>query len=192
MKLSLRLVSPRKLLVFSYLIFFILSYLFYFNAMTLLLGYFTDISAFQKSGWSDSMRLVHGPAKWGWGTSSRENFSYHRTTTTFWYKSDPLIASSILFLHIFIFKFLLFFLIQIIALVRTLYTTGEVSFTYITYFYLSTREFFYFISALGGLLIISLCYQILRFPPELFVFNKLFFVFYTLWEVALDFFFYFV
>lgn len=186
LRLSVRLIHPRKVILLAYISLFVILYLFYFNAMSLILGYFTDINAFQKSGWSDSLRLVHGPSKWGWGNSSRENFSYHKTTTTFWYKNDPLIASSLLFLHIFIFKFLLFFIIQLITLVRVLYTSGEVSFTYINYFYISTREFYYFICSLGGLVIISLLYQILRFPPELFTFNKLFFLAYTFTEIILD------
>lgn len=166
----------------------ILMYLLYFSFITTLFAFFTDPSEFKNSGWSNLSRVSHGPLKWGWGLDSRDHFAYHRTTTVFWYKNDPLIASSMLFLNIFIFKFLFFMTLQSLAVTRVVYYSGELSFNLITFLFTSLKQFFYFILFLSTLVILSYIYQFMRFPFELYWFTKLFFLGEIQFYVLFDFF----
>lgn len=157
-------------------------YLLYFNFIVVLFGFFTDPTEFKSSGWSNLSRVVHGPLKWGYGSESRDHFAYHRTTSVFWYKNDPLMAGSMLFLNIFIFKFLFFLLLQSISITRTLAASKELSFNIITYFYSTVKQFLYFIYLLMSLVFLSFIYQFMRYPFELYWFMK----FISLEEAALE------
>lgn len=169
------------------LISLILMYLLYFCFITTLFAFFTDPSEFRNSGWSNLSRVSHGPLKWGWGLDSRDHFAYHRTTTVFWYKNDPLIASSMLFLNIFIFKFLFFMTLQSLAVTRVVYYSGELSFNLVTFLFTSLKQFFYFILFLSSLVVLSYIYQFMRFPFELYWFSKMFFLGETQLYVIIDF-----
>lgn len=189
LKLQIRWLPASATYIFLSIICFILMYLFYFTFITTLFAFFTDATEFKNSGWSNLSRVNHGPLKWGWGLESRDHFSYHRTTTVFWYKNDPLIAASMLFLNIFILKFLFFMILQTLAVIRVIYYSNECSFNFITYFVASLKQFLYFILSLSSLLLLSIVYQFIRFPFELYWFSKLVFLGELELEIISDFFF---
>lgn len=162
-------------------------YLLYFLFLTTLFAFFTDPSEFKNSGWSNLSRVNHGPLKWGWGLDARDHFAYHRTTTVFWYKNDPLVAASMLFLNIFLFQFLFFLLLHCLALLRVVLYSGELSFNLATLFFNSLKQFFFFLLFLTTLILLSFIYQFMRFPFELYWFSKIFFLGQTQCFVILDF-----
>lgn len=173
-------ISAYNLILIIFLI--ITSYLLYFNFLLVLFAYFTDYQSFQLSSWTRFNDIIQGPLKWSWGDKSRDNFSYHRTPTVFWFKNDPLIAGSLLFLHLFLFQFLLFFYIQILTLLRIIYTSQSISYTLLTYFQSTIKEFLFSILGLIIFILISMLYQFIRFPFELLIFNK----FLLLWHLELQ------
>jgi hypothetical protein len=172
----------RSYYILLIIVMLITTYIFYFNFILVLFGYFTDYQNFQLTSWSKFNDITQGPLKWGWGSASRDNFSYHRTPNVFWFKNDPLIAGSLLFLHLFFFQFMLFFYIQVLTLVRVVYTSNTISFTLLSYFQSSVKEFYLSIVSLVLFIFISLLYQFIRFPFELLIFNK----FLLLWNLELN------
>lgn len=154
------------------LILILLSFLFYFQTLNTWFGFFTDVEAFRKSGWSELSRITNGPLKWGWGSSNRDHFSYHKTTTTFWAKNDQLVLSSLLFINIFLFLFLFFLILQVVTYYWVLAYSGEVSHNGLTYLYSTLLHFFYLILGFSILVLLSLIYQFMRFPTELYYYVK--------------------
>nr|ACX30970.1 hypothetical protein [Moneuplotes minuta] len=154
------------------LVLFFLSFLFYFQTFITWFSFFTDTDTFRKSGWSELSRVTNGPLKWGWGSSSRDHFSYHKTTTAFWAKNDQLVLSSLLFINIFLFLFLFFLILQVIAYYWVLSYSGEISHNGLTYLYSTVLHFFYLILGFSFLVLLSLIYQFMRFPVELFYYVK--------------------
>lgn len=173
--------------LFLGLISILLLYLLYFSFITTLFSFFVDSSEYRNSGWTNLSRVIHGPLKWGWGLDSRDHFSYHRTPSVFWYKNDALIASSMLFLNLFLFKFLFFLCLQSLAVTRALYHSHELSFNMMTYFVSTLKQFMYFIFGLSSLLFLSMVYQFMRLPFELYWFTRLCFLGYLEAEVVFDF-----
>lgn len=174
------LIHTQYLLLITLLL--ITSYIFYFNFLLVLFAYFTDYLDFQLTGWSKFNDIIQGPLKWGWGSVDRDNFAYHRTPTVFWFKNDPLIAGSLLFLHLFFFQFFFFFFIQILTMIRVIYSSQMLSYTLLTYFQASIKEFYFSFLGLIVLIFISMLYQFIRFPFELLIFNK----FLLLWSLELN------
>lgn len=167
---------------------FLIVYLFYINFIILLFGYFTQADLFRDSGWSESSKIIHGPLKWGWGFENRDHFAYHKTPSTFWYKNDPLIASSMLFLNILIFKFLFFLIIQVLTIIRVVWASNEFSTNIITYYYSNVKEFLNFILFLNMLIVMCIVYQYIKFPFELLWFERFLHVFQSLNKIILEFF----
>lgn len=166
----------------------LLSYILYFLAMTTLFGFFTDSQDFRNSGWSDYSKIIHGPLKWGWGLEGRDHFSYHKTPESFWFKNDPLIASSLLFINIFFLFFFFFLLLQVLCILRTLISSGELSFNQATFFYGTLKYFYYLLLLLSFLVVMSLFYQFIRFPFEFGWFGKIIYISRSEWSVIFDFF----
>jgi len=107
-------------------------------------SYFTNTNWYNHTRVSDYVQLSHEPGKWGWGNKKRDHFSYHKSSTVFWFKNDGPMAASFIFLH---FLFLLSLVITSIywaVLVRRIYCTSEFTHTYTTYAVSSLRQFFYF------------------------------------------------
>lgn len=165
----------------------VLTYLTLFMFISTFFAPFTDSSEFQKSGWSQFSSIVNGPLKWGWGSDARDHFSYHKTPSVFWFKNDPLIASSLLFINIFVFLFIFFLLLQSIGILRLLVSTGELSHNNLTFLISSVKQYYYLMLSLLSLVVLSFIYQFMRFPFELAWFDKVVFVGKLEWLIVLDF-----
>lgn len=187
LKSSARWMSLLEMRIIITFVLVVLSVIFYFQTMTTWFSYFTDVSEFRNSGWSEMSRIVNGPLKWGWGSDSRDHFAYHHTPTSFWAKNDPLILGSLLFINIFLFLFMFFLLLQVIAYYWTLVSSAEVSYNGLTFLFSTVQFFFYLVAGLFLLVILSLLYQFIRFPVELFYYLKFIQLFKLQWAVIADF-----
>lgn len=186
-RFQIRWLSHNTSLLFFVIITVIISYILYFLSMTVMFGFFTDFQDFQNSGWSDYSKIIHGPLKWGWGLEGRDHFSYHKTSGSFWFKNDPLIAGSLLFMNIFFLFFFFFLLLQVLCIMRTLVASGELSFNQVTFFYGTLKYFYYLLLLLSFLVVMSLFYQFIRFPFELGWFGKIIYISKSEWSVIFDF-----
>lgn len=186
-KFQLRWVPKNYFYIFFIVILSLISYLLYFNFIFTFFAFFSDIDSFSKTGWMDFNKSIHGPLKWGYGSKSRDHFSYHKTTLSFWYKDDPQIAASMLFLNLFLFFFLFFLFFQTLVIVRLLYSSSSFSFNNLTFFFASVKQFYYLLLFLLFLLFMCIVYNLLRFPFELYWFNKVASVAYSLVYVVVDF-----
>lgn len=187
-KFQLRWMSASRLLVLFIIILLLIAYLLYFNFIHTFFAFFSsDVNAFSKNGWLDFNRATHGPLKWGYGSASRDHFSFHKITTTFWYKNDPLIAASMLFLNLFLFFYLFFLFFQTLVMVRLLYKNNTVSYNNLTMFYASVKQFYYMLLFFLFLILLCFVYQLVRFPFEYLWFNRFFFFVFTFIEIIFDF-----
>jgi len=186
-RFQLRWLNLTSLKIILITVIFLLSYLFYFNFLITWFSYFTDPNEFRNSGWSDLSRITNGSLKWGWGTETRDHFSYHKTPTIFWAKNDQLILSSLLFLNIFVFLYLFFLLLQVLVVYRVLTSSNELSYNMATFLISTLKQFLYLILSFGTLTTLSLFYQFLRFPFELAWFSKITYLSQIEWGIIWDF-----
>lgn len=164
--LNIRWLNWKKLMILVLIVNFFLSYLVFVHFINSFFAYFTDPMWYQKTRFVDFVQLSHEPLKWGWGSIKRDHFTYHKTTTSFWFKNDTPFAGSFLLLHLFLFLFLFFLLIFWLVLLRRIYTTKEVTYTYSTYCVSGLRQFFYLFLLLYGLVFFSFIANYWRFPIE--------------------------
>lgn len=143
-----------------------LSYLLYTHFMMCFFGYFTDPNWYHKTRLVDYVQLSHEPHKWSWGSAKRDHFSYHKSTTVFWFKSDGPFAGALLFFHMMFLLFLFAMYFYWLSLLRRTYATQEVTFTYTTFCVSALRQFFYFILMLYGLVFFSFIVSYWRLPIE--------------------------
>jgi len=123
----------KKLFIFSNIITILLMYILFTQFINTYFAYFTDILWYKKTSWCDYNRLSHNPQKWGWGDTDRDHFNYHKTTLSFWFKNDSLYASALFFINMLNFLLLIITIIQWILISRTLFTTHQISYTFLTY-----------------------------------------------------------
>ena len=142
-QMNLRYLRLRKILFYIILINLVLGYLLYSQFLISFFSYQTDPSWYHKSRLVDYVQLSHEPNKWAWGSSKRDHFSYHRSTTVFWFKTDLPMAAALMLFNIFFFVCLFFLYIYWIVLFRRVYSTKEVTYTYFTYCVSSLRQFIY-------------------------------------------------
>ncbi len=168
LQINLRYANWRKSFVLIILINFFLSYLIYIHFFMSFFGYFTDANWYHKTRLVDYVQLSHEPNKWSWGTSKRDHFSYHKSNTVFWFKNDGPFASSFLFINlIFLFSlFLLYF--YWVTLIRRVYATQEITYTYTTYCISGLKQFFYFFLFLFFFILFSFMFNYWRLPIEFF------------------------
>lgn len=150
-----------------FIIFILTAVLLYNNVLTLSLLYFTNPTTYNLHLGIDYSQLSHTPNKWGWGPKTRDHFSYHNTPTVYWMKYDIPYISVLIFLNVFytLSVFLLF--VQIIIIMRKIYTMWEISYTTITYISNMYRTYFYLLSCSFGFSIISFIFIILRNPTDI-------------------------
>ena len=166
LQLNLGVFHWRKSLLLILLINLFLSYLLYTQFMISFCAYFTDPNWYHKTKLVDYVQLSHEPNKWSWGNSKRDHFSYHRSTTVFWFKNDgPFAAASLLF-NILFFITLFNLYLYWVVLFRRVYTTQEITYTYTTYCVSSLRQFFYYLAFLYLLVLFSFVVQYWRLPIE--------------------------
>lgn len=156
----------RTSLLLILLIVTFLSFLLYTHFMMSFFAYFTDPSWYSQNRLTDYVQLSHEPNKWSWGNSKRDHFSYHRSTTVFWFKNDGPFAAAFLLFHILFFLSLFGLYLYWLTLLRRVYATREITYTYTTYCVSSLRQFFYYFLLLLGLAAFSLIVQYWRLPIE--------------------------
>jgi hypothetical protein len=168
LQINIRYANWRKSFVLILLINFFLSYLIYIHFFMTFFGYFTDANWYHKTRLVDYVQLSHEPNKWSWGTSKRDHFSYHKSSTVFWFKNDGPFASSFLFINLLflISLFLLYF--YWVTLIRRVYATQEVTYTYTTYCISGLKQFFYFFLFLFLFIFFSFMFNYWRLPIEFF------------------------
>lgn len=165
-QLNIRWLNWKKLLFFTLIINFFIAYLLYTNFIMSFFGYFTDPLWYQKTRFIDYIQLSHEPLKWGWGPAKRDHFTYHKVSTVFWFKNDGPFAGAFLMIHLFFFLSIFFLYIYWLVLLRRIYTTKEITYTFSTYCISSLRQFFYFFFGLYFLVIVSFVLNYWRFPIE--------------------------
>ena len=156
----------KKSLLLVLLVTTFLSYLLYIHFMMSFFAYFTDPSWYSQTRLVDYIQLSHEPNKWSWGAAKRDHFSYHKSTTVFWFKNDGPFAAAFLLFHILFFLCLFALYIYWLTLLRRVYATREITYTYTTYCVSSLRQFFYFFFFLLCLAAFSLIVQYWRLPIE--------------------------
>ena len=172
-QLNLQWLNWKKLFLLVFLIQLFLAYLLYMQFLITFFAYFTDSTWYQKSRFVDFIQLSHEPLKWGWGVKNRDHFSYHKSTTVFWFKNDGPFVSSFFLIQFFLFLSLFFVYFFWLILLRKIYTTKEITYTYTIYSISAIKQFFYFFFFyfLFSLLSIFIIYW--RFPTEFFwLFNN--------------------
>lgn len=166
LQINIRYANWRKSFVLIIFINFFLSYLIYVHFFMSFFGYFTDSNWYHKTRLVDYIQLSHEPNKWSWGNSKRDHFSYHRSSTVFWFKNDGPFASAFLFFNFFFFLSLFFLYIYWVTLIRRVYATQEVTYTYTTYCISGLKQFFYFFLWLFIFVFCSFMFNYWRLPIE--------------------------
>jgi len=170
MHLGLRWLNWGKLFMLSMVIMLLLSFMFYTQFIVVFFSYFTDVNNYSENAFDGYSVLSQGPSKWGWG-SKEDTYSYHQTPSCFWNKNDGPYSSSLFIINIFIFFLLTLTILQWIIFIRKLYSTKEVSYTFLIYATSTIKNFFYSLLGLVTTLLVSVFYQYLRTPFELFFFD---------------------
>jgi hypothetical protein len=165
-QLSIRWLNWKKSIFLVIIINFFIAYLLYTHFIMSFFGYFTDPLWYQKTRFVDYIQLSHEPLKWGWGPAKRDHFTYHKVSTVFWFKNDGPFAGAFLMIHLFFFLSLFFLYFYWIVLLRRIYTTKEITYTFSTYCISSLRQFFYFFFFFYALVIVSFLINYWRFPIE--------------------------
>lgn len=168
LQLSFKWLNWKKQFFIILIINFFFIYLLFTQFIITFLAYFTDPIWYQKTKIVDYIQLSHEPLKWGWGPSSRDHFSYHKTSTTFWFKNDDPFAGAFLMINMFFFLSLFLTFFYFLMLLRKTYTTQELSYTFTTFCISSLKQFFYFFLLLYILIFISFIVCYWRFPIEFF------------------------
>ena len=166
LQLTLGSVHWRKSLFLILIINIFLSYLLYTHFLMGFFAYFTDPNWYSKTRLVDYIHLSHEPNKWSWGNSKRDHFSYHKSTTVFWFKNDGPFAAAFLFFHILFFLCLFALYLYWLTLFRRVYATQEITYTYTTYCVSALRQFFYYFLLLYLLVFFSFILQYWRLPIE--------------------------
>lgn len=166
LQLNIRWLNWKKLTLFILLINFFIAYLLYTHFIMAFFGYFTDPLWYQKTRFVDYIQLSHEPLKWGWGPAKRDHYTYHKVTTVFWFKNDGPFAGAFLIMHILFFFTIFFLYLYWITLLRRVYTTKEITYTFTVFCISSLKQFYYFFFLLYLFIFMSfiICYW--RFPIE--------------------------
>jgi hypothetical protein len=145
---------------------FFLAYLLYTQFFISFFSYFTDPRWYSKTRLVDYVQLSHEPSRWGWGDVKRDHFTHHRCKTVFWFKNDGPFASAFFFYNVMFFLTLFTLYFYWIALIRRVYTTQEITFTFTTYCVSSLKQFFYFFMLILLLIFCGYFFIYARLPNE--------------------------
>ena len=142
------------------------SYLLYTHFFLSFFSYFTHVNWYNSTRLIDYVQLSHEPNKWSWGAKKRDHFSYHKSSTVFWFKNDgPFAAASLLIQFLFFVTLFLTWFYWLILL-RRIYATQEFSFTYTIYAVSALKQFFFFFFLLYLFVLGSYLVAYWRFPIE--------------------------
>lgn len=170
LQISMRWVNWKKPLFIIIIINLFLSYLLYTHFIMSFFGYFTDKNWYNKTRLIDYVQLSHEPNKWSWDSAKRDHFYYHQSKTVFWFKNDGPFASAFLFYNMFFFISLFLLYIYWMTLIRRVYATQEITYTFTTYCISALKQFFYFFFLLFIFVILSYFFIYWRLPIE-FIWN---------------------
>lgn len=167
-QINIKWMNWKKLFFFCLIINFFILYLLYTHFVITFFGYFTDPLWYQKTRIIDYVQLSHEPQKWGWGPAKRDHFTYHKSSTVFWFKNDGPFAGAFLMINMFFFLSIFFLYIYWLILLRRIYATKEITYTFATFCVSSLKQFYCFFFLFYILIFISfiICYW--RFPVEFF------------------------
>jgi len=168
LQINIRWVGFKKALFLISIINIMLAYLLYTHFIIIFFGYFTDPIWYQKTRFVDYVQLSHEPAKWGWGSSKKDHFTYHGVKTVLWFKNDGPFATSFLFCQIFFFICLFCLFFYWVVLFRRVFSLSEVPLTYTTYCVSSLKQFFFFFLYFYIFILLSFLSHYWRFPIEYF------------------------
>ena len=166
LQISMRWNNWKKSFYLILIINFFLGYLLYTQFFISFFSYFTDPRWHAKTRLIDYVQLSHEPSRWGWGDIKRDHFTHHRSKTVFWYKNDGPFASTFMFYNFLILFTLFTMYFYWIALIRRVYVTQEITYTFTTYCISSLKQFFYFFFLLFITIFCSYMYVYWRMPNE--------------------------
>lgn len=166
LQISIRWSNWKKSFYLILSINFFLAYLLYTQFFISFFAYFTDPRWYSKTRLIDYVQLSHEPSRWGWGDIKRDHFTHHRSKTVFWYKNDGPFASAFFFYNVMFFLALFTLYFYWIALIRRVYTTQEITFTFTTYCVSSLKQFFYFFMLMLLMIFIGYFCVYARLPNE--------------------------
>jgi hypothetical protein len=166
LQINVRSLNWERVFLLSLVVTFILSYLLYTHFIISFFSYFTDPIWYRKNRLVDYVQLSHEPLKWGYGPAKRDHYSYHKTSTVFWFKNDGPYAAAFLMIHLFLFFSLFSMYLYWVTLVRRIYSTQEVSYTFVTYCVSALKQFLYFFLLFYLLILVSYFTAYWRYPME--------------------------
>lgn len=164
--INLKWFNWKKLFFIISIILFYLFYLFFYQFMIVFFGYFTDIMSFRNNAITGFNKLQEGPYKFGWGEKNRDLFTYKKTSLNVWFKNDSPYALSLFFINIFVFLSLTLLIIQVLVVLRKLYTTKTISFTLLNYFSSSLNIFFIFYFFFIFFILLVYIYSFMRYTND--------------------------
>ena len=138
----------------------------YGHFITSFFSYLTDPNWYNKTRLVDYIQLSHEPNKWSWGSSKRDHFSYHKSSTVFWFKNDLPFAQASLLIHLFFFWGLFGVSFFWLTLIRRIYAIEEISYTFATYAVSCIKQFSYFFFLFLFLILFSYLTNYWRLPLE--------------------------
>ncbi len=168
LQITLQWVTWKSSFLLILLINLFLSYLLYIQFIISFFGYFTDANWYHKTRLTDYVQLSHEPSKWAWGPAKRDNFLYHNSKTVFWFKNDGPFAGAFLFFNLLFFISLFLLYIYWITLIRRVYSTQEITFTYTTYCISGLKQFLYLFSLIFFFVLLSYIFIYWRLPVEFY------------------------
>ena len=168
LQINVRFYNWKKVFNLIILINITIFFLLYVHFFMSFFSYLTDPNWYSKSRLTDYIQLSHEPNKWSWGSSKRDHFSYHKSTTVFWFKNDAPFAGAFLIIHLFFFTSLFGMNFFWLTLLRRVYTTQEVTYTFLTYCVSSLKQFFYFFLFFYIFIMFSFFMSYFKLPIEFF------------------------
>jgi hypothetical protein len=166
LQINVRFFNWKKTLLLVLLINLFLLYLLYIYFFLSFFSYFTNVNWYNSARLVDYAQLSHEPHKWAWGNKKRDHFSYHKSSTVFWFKNDGPMAEGLMLIHLFFFLAIFFLTLYWLVLARRIYVVKEVSYTYTTYCISALKQFLYFLFFLYCLNFFSYVVTFWRLPLE--------------------------
>ena len=166
LQVSIRWVNWKKSFFLIVVINILLLYLLFGQFFLAFFSYTTDPNWYNKARLVDYIQLSHEPNKWSWGSSKRDHFSYHKSSTVFWFKSDLPFAQAFQVIQIYLLWSLFGVSFFWWTFLRRVYATKEVSYTYATYALSTLKQFFYFFFMFLAFILFSYLLTYWRLPLE--------------------------
>ena len=165
-QLNLRWFNWKQIFLMVLFVNFFFAYLLYTHFFMAFFSYFTHVNWYNSTRMVDYVQLSHEPAKWGWGARKRDHFSYHKSSTVFWFKNDGPFAAAFLFVHFLFFLSLFLTFLYWAVLLRRIYTTQDFTYTYSIYAISALKQFYYLLLLFYLFIFMSFIIAYWRFPIE--------------------------